>query len=214
MVNLLQNRILNITEEFRRGTFTQRCSQLSFGILCLFLLECSITGGGRYWEVGPVSVRILLGGLAAVLALPELFRHLGAYLKKPAVWLTLAFVGWLAFCAWRGVRAENRMDVLLTDIKGFMWLFLVPVLVATVRSRQRLRVLLSWVLAGALIQAALILAVPVGFVNVVESKEEILALARERGIPAIAALGRKGGSTVAAALCNALLYQSGGREKL
>ena len=45
-------------------------------------------------------------------------------------------------------------------------------------------------------------------------KEEILALARERGIPAVAALGRKGGSTVAAALCNALLYQSGGREKL
>lgn len=163
-MNLLQNRILNITEEFRRGTFTQRCSQLSFGILCLFLLECSITGGGRYWEVGPVSVRILLGGLAAVLALPELFRHLGAYLKKPAVWLTLAFVGWLAFCAWRGVRAENRMDVLLTDIKGFMWLFLVPVLVATVRSRQRLRVLLSWVLAGALIQAALILAVNAGVV--------------------------------------------------
>lgn len=163
-MNLLQNRIRNITEEFRRGTFTQRCSQLSFGILCLFLLECSITGGGRYWEVGPVSIRILLGGLAAVLALPELFRHLGAYLKKPAVWLTLAFVAWLAFCAWRGVRAENRMDVLLTDIKGFMWLFLVPVLVATVRSRQRLRVLLSWVLAGALIQAALILAVNAGVV--------------------------------------------------
>ena len=67
--------------------------------------------------------------------------------------------------------------------------------------------------AGAMSQA-LILADPVGFVNVVESKEEILALARERGIPAIAALGRKGGSTVAAALCNALLYQSGGREKL
>ena len=156
---LLQNRILNITEEFRRGTFTQRCSQLSFGILCLFLLECSITGGGRYWEVGPVSIRILLGGLAAVLALPELFRHLGAYLKKPAVWLTLAFVAWLAFCAWRGVRAENRMDVLITDIKGFMWLFLVPVSVAVVRSRDRLRTLLSWVLAGALIQAALILAV-------------------------------------------------------
>ena len=62
MVNLLQNRIRNITEEFRRGTFTQRCSQLSFGILCLFLLECSITGGGRYWEVGPVSIRILGNG--------------------------------------------------------------------------------------------------------------------------------------------------------
>lgn len=148
-----------MTEEFRRGTFTQRCSQLSFGVLCLFLLECSITGGGRYWEVGPVSVRILLGGLAAVLALPELFRHLGAYLKKPSIWLTLIFVAWLAFCAWLGIRSNNRMDVLITDVKGFMWLFLIPVFVAVVRSRDRLRTLLSWVLAGAVIQAALILAV-------------------------------------------------------
>ena len=155
----MQNRILNMTEEFRRGTFTQRCSQLSFGVLCLFLLECSITGGGRYWEVGPVSVRILLGGLAAVLALPELFRHLGAYLKKPSIWLTLIFVTWLAFCAWLGIRSNNRMDVLITDVKGFMWLFLIPVFVAVVRSRDRLRTLLSWVLAGAVIQAALILAV-------------------------------------------------------
>lgn len=158
-VTFLQNRILNMTEEFRRGTFTQRCSQLSFGVLCLFLLECSITGGGRYWEVGPVSVRILLGGLAAVLALPELFRHLGAYLKKPSIWLTLIFVAWLAFCAWLGIRSNNRMDVLITDVKGFMWLFLIPVFVAVVRSRDRLRTLLSWVLAGAVIQAALILAV-------------------------------------------------------
>ena len=154
VVTFLHNRIHNVAEEFRRGTFVQRCSQLSFGVLCLFLLECSITGGGRYWEAGPVSIRILLGGLAAVLALPELLRNLGAYLKKPVIWLTVIFAVWLAFCAWRGIRAENRMDVLITDVKGFMWLLLVPVLVATVRSRQRLRVLLSWVLAGAVIQAA------------------------------------------------------------
>lgn len=159
VVTFLHNRIHNVAEEFRRGTFVQRCSQLSFGVLCLFLLECSITGGGRYWEAGPVSIRILLGGLAAVLALPELFRHLGAYLKKPSFWLTLIFVAWLAFCAWLGIRSNNRMDVLITDVKGFMWLFLIPVFVAVVRSRDRLRTLLSWVLAGALIQAALILAV-------------------------------------------------------
>ena len=47
------------------------------------------------------------------------------------------------------------------------------------------------------------LIVPVGFVNVVEAKEEILA----RRVPTIVARGRKGGSTVAAAIMNALLYQ-------
>lgn len=50
---------------------------------------------------------------------------------------------------------------------------------------------------------ALIIGVPVGFVNVVESKEMILA----SQVPYIVARGRKGGSNVAAAICNALLYQ-------
>lgn len=50
---------------------------------------------------------------------------------------------------------------------------------------------------------ALIVGVPVGFVNVVESKELVIASAA----PHIVARGRKGGSNVAAAICNALLYQ-------
>lgn len=49
----------------------------------------------------------------------------------------------------------------------------------------------------------LIIGVPVGFVNVVESKELIIA----SSAPYIVARGRKGGSNVAAAICNALLYQ-------
>ncbi len=48
-----------------------------------------------------------------------------------------------------------------------------------------------------------IIGVPVGFVNVVEAKELILTL----NVPYIVARGRKGGSNVAAAVCNALLYQ-------
>jgi len=49
----------------------------------------------------------------------------------------------------------------------------------------------------------LIIGVPVGFVNVVASKELIM----ETEIPYIIAKGRKGGSNVAAAICNAILYQ-------
>lgn len=48
-----------------------------------------------------------------------------------------------------------------------------------------------------------IIAAPVGFVNVVESKDQIMALE----IPHIVARGRKGGSNIAAAICNALLYR-------
>ena len=49
----------------------------------------------------------------------------------------------------------------------------------------------------------LIIGVPVGFVNVVASKELIL----ETDVPHIVARGRKGGSNVAACIVNALLYR-------
>ena len=49
---------------------------------------------------------------------------------------------------------------------------------------------------------SLVVGVPVGFVNVVESKEMLVAT----DVPYIAAMGRKGGSPVASAVVNALLY--------
>lgn len=57
-------------------------------------------------------------------------------------------------------------------------------------------------IAAGKAKPALIIGVPVGFVNVVESKERIMTA----GVPYIVARGRKGGSNVAAAICNALLY--------
>ena len=50
-----------------------------------------------------------------------------------------------------------------------------------------------------------VIGVPVGFVNVVEAKELIL----ETDIPCIVNRGRKGGSNVAAAIVNAVLYSMG-----
>ncbi len=52
---------------------------------------------------------------------------------------------------------------------------------------------------------AFVIGVPVGFVNVVAAKELIM----ETDVPYIVNRGRKGGSNVAAAICNALLYELG-----
>lgn len=54
----------------------------------------------------------------------------------------------------------------------------------------------------------LIIGVPVGFVNVVQSKELIM----QADVPYIVARGRKGGSNIAACICNALLYMIDNRR--
>lgn len=67
---------------------------------------------------------------------------------------------------------------------------------------------LNELIAEGRIKPCLIIGVPVGFVNVVESKEII----KTTGIPCIISDGRKGGSNVAAAICNALLYSVSDRQ--
>ena len=63
--------------------------------------------------------------------------------------------------------------------------------------------------AGTLPAPSLIIGVPGGFVQVVEAKE----LTMEMDCPWIVARGRKGGSNVAAAICNALLYTASRNER-
>ena len=62
---------------------------------------------------------------------------------------------------------------------------------------------------GTMRPPALIVGVPVGFVNVVESKELIMRAGTEH----IVARGRKGGSNVAASIVNALLYLASGDRR-
>ncbi|OGO78208.1 MAG: precorrin-8X methylmutase [Clostridiales bacterium GWB2_37_7] len=54
----------------------------------------------------------------------------------------------------------------------------------------------------------LIIGVPVGFVGAAESKEYI----RDFGVPSITTVGTKGGSNVAAAILNAIIYMAVGRD--
>lgn len=77
-----------------------------------------------------------------------------------------------------------------------------PLIFAIGNAPTALIQLAEYVKAGR-VRPALVIGVPVGFVNVVQSKELIM----ECDVPYIVAAGRKGGSTVAAAICNALLYQ-------
>ena len=59
-----------------------------------------------------------------------------------------------------------------------------------------------------LYKPAFVIGVPVGFVNVEVAKELIM----ETDVPFIVNKGRKGGSNIAAAICNALIYSMTDRE--
>ncbi len=59
------------------------------------------------------------------------------------------------------------------------------------------------------VKPALVIGAPVGFVNVVESKEMLMEVMERHGIPYIVPKGRKGGSNIAATICNSMIYYKG-----
>lgn len=77
-----------------------------------------------------------------------------------------------------------------------------PVIFAIGNAPTALIELYTMILNGTY-RPAFIIGVPVGFVNVEAAKELIL----KTDIPHIVNRGRKGGSNIAAAICNALLYE-------
>ena len=78
-----------------------------------------------------------------------------------------------------------------------------PLILAVGNAPTALVEICSLMDAGEL-SPALVIGVPVGFVSVVAAKELLL----ERDVPSIVAKGRKGGSNIAAAICNAILYMA------
>ncbi len=96
-------------------------------------------------------------------------------------------------------RGTTRASVSMEKACGLIF----PLIVAVGNAPTALLRLSELIHAGR-ISPRLVIGVPVGFVNVVESKKII----KNTGVPCIIAEGRKGGSTVAAAICNALLYET------
>lgn len=107
--------------------------------------------------IGSLTPRMLFGFFALLFSLPKLMRWFRGYITNPILLMFLAFLAYLAVCAVRGYLADNKMSVLLNDVKGFAWLLLVPVFIAAVDTRARFSKLLSCILVGAVIQAGIAL---------------------------------------------------------
>ncbi len=59
------------------------------------------------------------------------------------------------------------------------------------------------------LRPAMVIGSQVGFVNVVEAKEMTIETMDRHGVPYIVPRGRKGGSNIAATICNSMLYYKG-----
>lgn len=143
-------------QAFLRMNITSKLNAVSLVIFCMIAIDCSLTGSGHWLKAGPLSFRVLLCVLAVAAAVPSFIRCIRQWIKDPMLLSLLLFVIYIGICAIRGFIIGNSTDLLLSDIKGFAWLILVPIAAAVVNRPERLIMLMRCLAFAAAAQAVMI----------------------------------------------------------
>ena len=141
-------------------------------------------------SVPVMAIAFVLGGMNwwALFGLIGMMLYLGIYVGSVGI-----------FCS--SVVKKSIMATILTIVIG-IGIIIVTLVIFAIGNAPTALVRLYELIQDGKLRPELIIGVPVGFVNVVQSKELIM----QTDVPYIIARGRKGGSNVAAAICNAILY--------
>ncbi len=144
---------------FKATSFVEKTRAIAFVLFFLCILDCSISGGGHYFTIGSLTPRILLGFLSLLFCIPALIVNFRQYLHNKLLWLFAAFLVCMVVNLFRGYWANNLTSVIISDLKGFMWLFLVLVAVVTVDTKTRFEKIATCILLGGVLQACFIIFV-------------------------------------------------------
>lgn len=145
-------------EEFNSKNIVRIFSAISYLFFLIFMVDCAFSGAGRLIEFGPISFRMLVMLLALFFSLPAFFLKIKEYIKNPMVIGLLIFFLILAISAFRGYFAGNRMDVLLSDIKGFMYFAILPCALVVIDTKDKILFTIKCLVVSSFILAITVIA--------------------------------------------------------
>lgn len=143
--------IKSLRDDFSEKSFVKITTGLSYIFLCIFMFGCALTGAGNYIKIGPLSLRMIVLLITALLGMPAFFLKIKSNLKSPMLWWLAAFVIYLVFSAAKGFSSGVDMSLLSDDIKGFSYLLLLPFAISVIDSKPKIILLMKCIIISSLI---------------------------------------------------------------
>lgn len=148
--------------------------RLAFLLLCFYTAENAIGCSGRWLSFGSLSIRMLLFGCCLILTLPRVISQMKDLIRLPYLWVLAAFAVILAVSAAIGLHNGNNRSFLFADITSLLSFALLPGVLVTVNSRERMKTLLKVVFYSTAILA--LCAVTLHFIIAFLTTKDITAL--------------------------------------
>lgn len=110
-----------------KSVFTfEKWSRVAETLLLIYVAECTFGGSGRWLEIGPLSIRMVLFGLCFAATLPLVIRSIKKLAHNFQVIITVCYGIYLIVCAWIGLRSGNALGFIWADVSTMMALALLP----------------------------------------------------------------------------------------
>lgn len=138
---------MKIKDFFNNSTW-QRIVQI---FLYVYVAECTFGGSGRWLEIGPLSIRMIIFAICFIATLPAVFQNIRKLTKNLQVISTVGFGVYLLICAVIGFQSGNSFHFIWADLTTFMSLALLPGFMATMSnsiSIQRAIDVVFWCATG------------------------------------------------------------------
>jgi len=137
------------------------CKTAGFYAFLLLVADCSISEAGRWLMFGPLSIRMILGLISIICTIILIFKDFINYIrnliKNPMVFSLMLFGIYFLVSAVYGYYVGNRIDVLATDLKGFAWVFIVPVGVVLVDEEKKVLMLMKTLILGSILHSIMLI---------------------------------------------------------
>jgi len=135
-----------------KKTYT-KIENIAFILLNITMADVCIFGAGRLIEMGPLTFRMVLLLLLFFLCIPVFFKNMKKILKSNYIRAVVVFAFLLVFSTVIGLVNNNRVDLIITDIKGFIYFAFLPCVLVLVNSYEKAIVLAKTTMYAGAVQA-------------------------------------------------------------
>lgn len=102
----------------------------------VYIAECTFGSSGRWFEIGPLSIRMILFALCFAATIPAVIRNIKNLAKNWQVIITVCFGIYFLICAVLGFLWGNNRGFIWGDITTLMSLALVPGFLSVMNNKK------------------------------------------------------------------------------
>lgn len=132
-----------------------KLNRVAYALLVILICECVVGSSGRWFEIGSLSIRMLLFGIAFVVTLPFVVQHFLSVIKNKVIISIIVFGLFVCFSLIYGYFKNNNTQYLIADLTSMLFLLIVPGFIAIFNTSKKIENLIKYASYASIVLAVL-----------------------------------------------------------